>query len=65
MQGTGASEIAIVTHLVGDTHPRRSWAMRILNWAFGEKMDIEHSQGMLRPLFSQLSTDVAQGRIQL
>ncbi len=56
---------SLVTHLVGDTKPRRSWAMRILNWAFGEKMDIEHSQGCCDHCSPSLPADVAQGRIQL
>ena len=30
---------SLVTYLVGDTQPRKSWAVRILDWVFGEKLD--------------------------
>jgi RecQ family ATP-dependent DNA helicase len=56
---------ALVTHLLGGTRPRRSWSMRILNWAFGEKVGIERAQGCCDHCSPSLAADVAQGRIQL
>ncbi len=56
---------ALVTHLLGDTRPRTSWSIRILNWAFGEKVAVEHAQGCCDHCSPRLAADVMQGRFRL
>jgi len=56
---------AIVNYLIGDTHPRKSWAMRLLDWAFGEKLRTEDAQGCCDHCSPGLASDVVQGRVRL
>jgi len=56
---------ALVTYLVGDRGPKKSWSMRILDWAFGEKVRTEPAQGCCDSCSPALAADVAEGRVRL
>jgi superfamily II DNA helicase RecQ len=52
---------ALVNHLVGDTYPKKSWSMRILDWAFGERQRSEKAQGCCDACSPELAERVASG----
>ena len=52
---------ALVTHLVGDTCPRKSWSMRVLDWAFGERQRTDKAQGCCDYCSPELAERVVSG----
>ncbi len=49
----------LITHLIGDSSPKRSWSMRLLDWAFGEKQRTEMALGCCDSCSPELAENVA------
>ena len=52
---------ALVTHLVGDSGPKESLSMRLLDWAFGEKQRTEAALGCCDRCSPQVTRNVVHG----
>lgn len=52
---------ALISHLVADAMPRKSWSMRILEWAFGERLRTEKAEVCCDSCSPDLTAELAQG----